>query len=345
LVLTDVQGCRSTNLISQRVRVAPRPSFNLQGALNQTICAGDTLQLSAATTLAGGEDLLVSPNTGTFAIEGIRSDSLPLPDGTGIPYESSLFLTEFSPGQVLTSANDLEGICVNIEHSWARDIEIVLTCPNGQSIILHDHPGNFGGEFYLGEPNDNDNFIPVPGLGYDYCWTNAAPNPTWLEYADANFFFGGTLPPGDYTPFEPFSNLIGCPLNGEWTLTATDSWPIDNGYLFSWSVNFQDYLYPNVETFTPGFVTWGWNNHPSIFFSTMDSIAASPQNAGAAGYTFVVQDSFGCVWDTLITFNVLPPTHPNCFQCANIDPVLVDTTVCPNQLVQLNVSSVLAPSQ
>ena len=336
LTLTDTLGCKNSNLISQRIRVASKPDFGLQGV--GQICAGDTLYLNASVdTSLSGTIVSVIPVTGTFDAESSRSDSLPLPDGTGELYETSIFLTNFSPGQVLVSANDLQSICVNIEHSWMRDLEITLTCPSGQQIILHDHPGNIGGQVFLGEPNDNDNFNPVPGLGYDYCWTPNAPNPTWIQYANNTGV--GTLPPGDYSTFDPIIDLVGCPLNGEWTIGVTDLWAADNGYIFNWSIAFQDFLYPNIETFTPQFVTWGWNNHPSIFFSTADSLAASPQNAGSAGYRFSVTDDFGCTWDTLVNVAVLPPTHPNCYTCASNFPVLRDTVICAGDPVSLDVTS------
>ncbi len=337
LILTDVQGCHSTNLINQRIRVAPPPDFSLVTA-PAAICAGDTLRLSAnVADSTGTETVVVMPNGGTFAAEGTRSDSLPLPDGTGIPYETSIYFTEFSPGQVLTDPNDLISICVNMEHSWMRDIEISLTCPSGQSIILHDHPGNFGSQVFLGIPNDNDAFNPIPGSGFDYCWTNTAPFGTWIEYANTVLPpFGGTLPAGEYTPYEPISDLVGCPLNGEWTITVTDLWPIDNGFIFSWGLTFDDALYPNIETFTPQFTDWYWNNHPSIFYATADSIAATPQNAGTAGYLFTVTDEFGCVWTTPVNVPVLPPTHPNCHTCQNNFNILRDTFLCSGEAAQLD---------
>lgn len=342
LLLTDTLGCRNSNLISQRVRVAHRPDFNLAAVAQ--ICAGDTLNLSA--TVDGGSTgntISVTPIPASFDLEASRADSLPLPDGTGELYETSIFLTEFSPGQVLVNVNDLESICVTMEHSWMRDIEITLTCPSGQSIVLHDHPGNFGGQVFLGEPNDNDNFNPVPGLGYDYCWTPNASNPTWIQYANNTGV--GTLPPGDYSTFDPISDLIGCPLNGEWTIGVTDLWPADNGFIFNWSIQFQSLLYPDIETFTPQFVSWNWNNNPSIFFSSADSIAASPQNAGTAGYTFSVTDEFGCTWDTLVSVPVLPPTHPDCYTCATNFPDLVDTDICAGETVAFNASSFTPTTQ
>lgn len=342
LALTDTLGCKNSNLISQRIRVAPRPNFGLTSV--GQICAGDTLQLGATIdTLLQGHTVSVFPVSSSFDVESSRSDSLALPDGTGELYETSIFLTEFSPGQILVSENDLDHICVTIEHSWMRDIEITLTCPSGQSIILHDHPGNIGGQVYLGEPNDNDNFNPIPGLGYDYCWTPTATNPTWIEYANTVLGGTGTLPPDNYSTFDPISDLIGCPLNGEWTIGVTDLWAADNGFIFNWSIQFQENLYPNIETFTPQFVQWGWNNHPSIFFATGDSIAASPQNAGTAGYVFSVTDDFGCTWDTLLNVPVLPPTHPNCYSCNTSFPDLPDVDICAGETVSYNAVS-LAPT-
>ena len=340
LFLVDAQGCKSTNLINQRVRVAPRPNFALAGAITNQICARDTIHLSAIVDDdASGQNLQVTPTPSSFSVEGSRSDSLALPDGTGIPYETSIFFTEFSPGQILTSADDLESICVNMEHSWMRDIQIELTCPNGQTITLHNFAGQTGGQVFLGEPNDGDGFNPVPGVGYDYCWTPNATRPTWIQYANTTLGGNGTLPPGDYSTFDPISDLIGCPLNGEWTITATDLWPIDNGFMFSWSLKFKDELYPNIETFTPQIVDWHWNSHPSIFFSTQDSIAAAPQNAGTAGYIFTVRDTFGCIWDTLVNVSVLPFTSPQCFTCDAEYLNLRDTSVCESQMVTLDASS------
>jgi gliding motility-associated-like protein len=340
LLLTDEKGCRSTNLINQRVRVAPRPVFDLSSALNQSICAGDTVQLSAGLNGSGGKTVSVTPKTSSFAVEGVRSDSLQLPDGTGIPYKTSIYFTEFSPGQVLVNPNDLESICVNIEHSWMRDLQISLSCPNGQSIILHNFAGQMGSEVHLGIPVDNDGFSPTPGTGYDYCWTPNATNPTWIQYANTNLGGMGTLPSGNYTPFQPITNLVGCPLNGEWTITATDNWASDNGYLFSWGVKFKDYLYPNIETFTPQFVSWKWGAHPSIFFATNDSIAAAPQNAGTAGYVFTVNDAFGCSWDTLVNVAVLPYLHPNCYKCTQTYNALIDTSLCAGNPVTFNAAPV-----
>ncbi|MCB0704861.1 MAG: proprotein convertase P-domain-containing protein [Saprospiraceae bacterium] len=339
LTITDQFGCTNTNFISQRIRVAPPPSFSYGGLIPDPLCAGDTLSLNSITYgLDSTLNLSINPSTGTFDIEGARSDSLPLPDGTGVAYETGIGFTEFSPGQVLSNINDLVSICVNIEHSWMRDLEISIECPNGAQVILHNHPGPIGGEVFLGEPFENDEGLdpPIPGIGYDYCWTPDATAGTWIEYANANN--PGTLPEGDYNSFEPLTNLLGCPLNGEWVISVEDLWGIDNGYIFSWSIEFDPSIYPNVETFTPDLIDYGWVNNPTIFDYTQDSIQASPVNAGTASYAYFVEDEFGCVWDTAININILPYLHPDCYSCTDILQPEPDTAVCDNEVVQLDAS-------
>jgi gliding motility-associated-like protein len=337
--LRDTLGCRSINLINQRVRVAPKPNFALDNAFDNVVCAKDTINLTAAVVPTSGTNILVTPNPQSFEAGGIRSDSLALPDGTGIPYETNIYFTNFSPGQILTNVNDLTSICVNMEHSWMRDIEISLSCPNGTSVTLHNFGGQTGSEILLGDPDDNDQFNPIPGEGGDYCWTPNATNGTWLEYANNVLSNGGSLPEGDYQSYDDLSDLVGCPLNGEWTMTVTDLWPIDNGYIFSWSLDFTSTLYPNVEIFTPQFVNWNWNNHPSIFAQTANSISAAPINAGTAAYTFTINDNFGCKWDTIVNVSVLPITHPDCYKCGNNLTPIRDTAVCLGQSVPLQTNS------
>ena len=43
---------------------------------------------------------------------------------------------------------------------------------------------------------------------------------------------------GFYVPASDFTSLIGCPINGVWQLKITDTWGIDNGWVFNWSIAF-----------------------------------------------------------------------------------------------------------
>ncbi len=342
LTIKDQMGCKNTNFLSQRIRVAPRPDFDLS-TYQSKICAGDTLHLNA---MVNDKDSLhtvsVTSGNASFQTQGVRSDSLPLPDGNGASYSTSISFNNFAPGQLLTDINDILGIWVNMEHSWMRDLQIEIACPNGSSLLLHNHAGHIGGEVFLGVPYEADEGfpVPIPGLGWDYGWS---PNPdynyTWINYA--NTFSPHTLPAGTYMAAEDWSKLLGCPLNGEWTIKVTDLWAIDNGYIFSWAIEFDPDLYPLVETFSPDLVNWGWNNHPSIYNLTTDSLDASPFNAGQVTYTFTVQDTFGCNWDTTVSIQVLPFTHPDCHNCEEIINPADDVSVCEGDSVSFDVSTPL----
>lgn len=340
LTITDQFGCTNTNFLNQRVRVSTDPTFAVLADFDSAICVGDTINLNAIVSqIDSTYSVGVSPNEGSFPTSGSRSDSLALPDGTGAAYETSIGFSNFSPGQVLTNIDDIISICVIMEHSWMRDLEISIECPDGTSIVLHDHPGNFGGEVFLGEPFEADEALPepVPGVGYEYCWTPNATNGTWIEYANSTGV--STLPEGDYNTFDPMSDLLGCPLNGEWTISVQDLWGIDNGFIFEWSIEFESSLYPNIETFTPQIIDYHWGDNPSIFFQTNDSIAASPQNAGTASYVFEIMDDFGCTYDTSIFITILPPTHPDCFDCPDPEPTLQDTSICDGEIVFIDAES------
>ncbi len=338
LTIEDQFGCVNSNYISQRVRVSTYPDFELGTDIPATICAGDTVNLSAVVaSIDSTYEVSVSSTQGTFQTTGVISDSLPLPDGTGSCYETSILFSDFSPGQVLTNINDLVSICINAEHSYLRDLYITLTCPDGTEVILEDQT-NSGGENFLGVPYELDDIgtpdPPAPGIGWDYCWTPNATNGTWLEYCNANN--PQTLPEGDYNSFEPLDNFLGCPLNGEWTIQICDNWGSDNGWLFEWSITFASDLYPNVETFTPEIIDWSWQDNPSIFFQTLDSISAAPQNAGTASYQFSVTNDFGCTHDTIVLIDVLPPTHTDCHSCEGTLEQLKDTLICSGDVLMLD---------
>ena len=336
LTIEDPRGCKNTNFISQRIRVAPKVSFEMGDNMPDEICLGDTVSLNGTVNRsAPSYTLSAGTNTGSFYQTPMRADSLALPDGVGTGYESTIEIRDFQPGQVVTDASDIEGICVNMEHSWMRDLEISLICPSGESIILHQFVDRTGSEVYIGEPIDTDGTNPIAGQGYDYCWTTDSDNNTWINYA--NRFFPQTIPAGDYNPFQSFDNLIGCPMNGEWTIKVQDLWARDNGYIFSWGIDFNPLLFPDLETFTPEITDLNWKANSEIISEQDALINAVPAAAGTASYSLEAIDEFGCVSDTVISFTVLPPSHPDCFDCSENIASLQDTVICEGESVQFDV--------
>jgi len=93
--------------------------------------------------------------------------------------------TDFAQGQTFTSISNIQSVCVNMERSWLRDLQIDLISPSGQKIALEQFGGQTGGEIDLGMANDCDSDAdPVPGVGADYCWAPTAVKPDCLHGAD-----------------------------------------------------------------------------------------------------------------------------------------------------------------
>jgi gliding motility-associated-like protein len=306
LTVTDDAGCVNTQQTTLQVFVSTVPSF--AGTMEDlTVCEGATIQLDGVTT----------PTTWSGIPVIDLGGPIPLPDNVGVPFTSSLDYSIFPIGSTLTDVNDLESICVDMEHSFMGDMVLVMTCPNGQSVALHQQGG--GGTF-LGDANDTDpaGSVAVPGTCYTYCFAPNAPFGTWAQCSQ----FGTTpnvipvsqgtaLAPGTYTSVQPLSNLVGCPLNGTWTFTLIDQLFIDNGVICNWSINFDPSLYPDVTSFTPVIgstsdsVTWSGpgvvQDPDNGYFAT-----ATMNDPGAFDYTLTVTDNFGCSYDTTITVTVTP---------------------------------------
>ncbi|PLX01013.1 MAG: hypothetical protein C0594_14800, partial [Marinilabiliales bacterium] len=195
-------------------------------------------------------------------------------------------------------------------HSYLGDLTIYLTCPNGQSIDFIVYPNGCGGTF-LGEPVDNGGGdSEPPGVGYMYCWTPSATNGTWAE----NCGSGSTLPAGDYEAESPWTNLLGCPLNGDWTINITDNLYSDDGFIFQWNIGFDPALIPDN--------LWEFENHydPADYAWTGENITtqsngigeAQPTTSGDIDYTFTATDDFGCAYDTVVSVYVRPAGSEGC---------------------------------
>jgi subtilisin-like proprotein convertase family protein len=200
------------------------------------------------------------------AVENPESQPLALPDGTsqstpcttnaqcsgGAPncvqdechasYTSSLNFIGFPMYSLLADENKLLSVCVKMEHSWLRDLQIDLIPPDGRVIELHAFVDRIGGEIFLGEANDADSAgSPVPGVGYQYCWKPGGQR-IMLDTPTVDMGGNATLPAGDFKSVTPWAGMVGSPLNGNWTIRVTDLWSIDNGFMFEWSIAFDPTL-------------------------------------------------------------------------------------------------------
>lgn len=288
--------CENTELSIIKVRVSTTPVFAGTMAIDEPLC------ITATTELVG----VATPVSADFGASGLTAGETFLPDGSGVSYETSVVITAFAPGQELTDINDLLGICLNMEHSYLGDLNMTITCPDGTTVLLKSFPG--GGGTFLGEPIDDDGNLD-PGVGYDYCWS---PTPEYSDMTSESVNYT-TLPEGSYTSEQTLEDLVGCPLNGTWTITVQDNLASDNGYIFYWGLALDPSISPFYEIFTPEFVDMGWNEHSTIIEEiSADTVTIIGTEENPVEYTFFVEDNFGCFYDTTISLEVLPP--PNLFQ-------------------------------
>ncbi len=308
LQVTDTSGCVSTNISEVLVLVSGAPLFTGTG-YSGPVCGDEQVELFGNAT----PPVLVAEE-----IAGLDLGSgLALPDEVGTPMITAFEVYWADTGAVLTDAADLGNICIDIEHSFMADLVVNLGCPNNQSVNLHQQGG---GGTYLGDANDS--MIPGPGTCWTYCFNTTPDLGTWAQCA-ANGATPNTLPastgialaPGSYTSVQPLSGLLGCPLNGTWTMTITDFWGADNGTLCGWQIDglgsIGDSSYMDLTT------TLTLQDPDSAYWSSsvVDIDNAMPPNAtttlpstGAYDCTFHVIDSYGCNYDTtVVVLRLLEP--------------------------------------
>ncbi len=316
LYLTDSNDCSNSNLADIILLVSTDPDFSGTSE-DVEICVGQEVDLNGV--VAGVSwDATPDANFG---------GALFIPDDQSQCFDTELTYTSFSPGQEVTDPSDFESLFINFEHSFMGDLVITLICPNGQNMILHQQGG---GGTYLGIPVDNDGTPDVPGVGFDYWWAPDAPNGTWVQES------GGvnTLPSGTYSSVQPWTNLVGCPLNGTWTLEICDLWASDNGFIFDWALFFDESLYPELISFTPTFGaecdSTSWSG-PDITDTSEDcnTISVQPDNVGTETYTFTATNNHGCTYEHTVNVTAvqgpIAQTAENLYFCG--DPVVLNGNI------------------
>lgn len=332
LYVIDDNGCINSNLETINVQVGTEPDLSFISG-DTTLCLGESTCLEAFPELM--------PITWTALPSSNLGGATYLPDDVGSCFQSDLVFNLFTPGQTLNNINDFIDVCVSMEHSFMGDLVATIICPNGQSVILHQQNG---GGTYLGDPMDVDDSL-QPGNCWSYCWSPTATNGTWEDNAEfgptpnvtvAPNTGGNSLTPGTYESLNPLSGLVGCPLNGTWTLEFCDLWGSDDGFICDWSIGFDPSLFPPLTTFTPVIgnnsdsSAWSATGPANTFITSstadLNEICVTPTQIGNFGYDYSVIDNHGCTYDTTI------------FVTVGDGPMIdagPDTIVCPGQ-VQLD---------
>ncbi|WP_343633719.1 proprotein convertase P-domain-containing protein [Fluviicola sp.] len=315
--------------ITAKVRVSILPSFATAGPLEDTICIGTPTDLIGGVTAQDTAGVEVPG--GEFTIGGSFAGLTFLPDGNGQLYETTINISGLGSGTV-TQPSDISSICLDIEHSFIGDLEITLTCPNGTMVSLMNTYNGFGGGelvpngcsgggISLGSDTDTDGGAPGSPVE-TYCFSFVNPDFGTICANLGNTYSnpsGNTaMIPGTYTPDGDFNDFIGCPLDGNWTISVQDNQGIDDGYIFQWGIVFDASLYPNFETYQNYYVDGFWSPSPNIVSGQNDTLVVVQTTApGHSYYTYNVVDDFGCAYDT--TFDIfslpLPIIFPDTIAC------------------------------
>lgn len=189
---------------------------------------------------------------------------------------------------------------------------------------------NTSGNTYLGIPvDDNNSQHPCdsaatdnePGIGWNYCWSNNTTNGyqyapgDGLIYRAANVTTAGYLNTtidssnvaagtNFYHPQQSFSNLVGCPMNGDWYIEVLDGWSTDNGYLFEWELSLNAELLPQDDCEVTGYDISGYGV-TTVNDSTF--IIAAPTDLThdtTIAYTYTIHSTCGDIDSTVdLTFH------------------------------------------
>ncbi len=320
--------------ITCKVRVSQLPSFEGTGPLEDTVCLGQNTILIGGVTPT--DTVGIDIPFGTFQIGGTFAGLTFLPDGTGAVYTTTIPISGFDDTTTYQNFGDLDQICMDIEHSYLGDFEIALTCPNGTMVSLWNGYDQFGGlvaggcgngiSTMLGNDQDIDGAVPIPGAPiWTYCFSevNATFGTMCAENAAGNWVVNdygwqSMNPNGVYLPDGNFSDFVGCPINGNWTITVQDNQGIDDGYIFQWGLYFNAGLYPDSEGYQNTVVSEFWTNDPTIVSGQGDTLLIiQPNTPGDYSYTYNIVDNFGCPYDTTVSLFVM-----------SLPSIFGDTTVC-----------------
>ena len=297
LIVTDASGCTNSNALNRNIEISTTPTITTS-ATPSTLCTNQTSALNANVTMTPYVVNCTPPVSGTTF----------LPDGSGVSYSTSITTNCYSPGATLTSATDLTNICLNMEHSYSGDLSMTITCPNGQSTGLITYSSGTGSA-NLGIPwatgtVDLNSSNTTPGTGANYCfsmtggtaWASApVTGGTFPNGNGPGTYTDSYIPAGTYTPMQSFASLVGCPLNGNWTIQVTDHLASDNGYIFSWDLTFNSSLF-TAASFTPTIVSQGWVAAPTLTSTGATTANVVPVSQGTPCYTYSVTDNFGCTY-------------------------------------------------
>ena len=336
LVVEDTAngGCRSRNVIDTRVRMATNPIKTVQQMPD--MCSGTEVGF----TVGYGENSQIIVDSLDFR-RGAKEryeNTVFIPDGpncynlspTGC-YDAPVTFDQFSSGSTVGSGSDVMSVCINMEHTFLGDLGFTLVCPNGQSVILKYNTHSGGSDLGLATSstscsNQCDSNCNPPGVGWTYCFSNqyltnargvingnmSSPIDSTNTVDTTGYFQtpvqnATSMATGwETVDLNGFQSLVGCPLNGEWSVRICDDWGADNGYVFWWDLELGQNSAANWDYQVPiDTVIWSGPTFFSQQTSTSAIIAPPIDSVGTFVFDVSIIDDFGCQWDTVSPLTVV----------------------------------------
>ena len=283
-------------------------------------------------TYMGDYDLSIKCPTGQKSV--LKYHNLPTgyPSGaagggsmfTGYPYGGNDFLTYdgYNGASVCDSIGNMYG--VGLDYCFSRNVNYTLVSGLPASTTTQ-------AEHYLGNYNHTESvtytFDPIPapfsGAG------SSAGTKTFTTKHPSNHEEQTDY----YMPADDFSQLVGCPLNGIWSIEICDEYGRDNGWVFSWSMDICGLTRPDDCQYVVGIDSIRWAPDYTVggiraeIINDDSAYVSTPDTAGVFPVMAYVYDEFGCVWDTMTHIKTSWTPTPD------LGP---DTSLCDPDMITLN---------
>ena len=319
--------------------------------LPDSICSGQTINVTYDIVT---EEVVPPTSEPMYIPGGACSDDNCVYDSAFCTHTSTINYSGYGD-QTITDSNSIKYIRLNIEHSYPGVLSIQLRCPSGQSAsilncgLYFDEGNSFECRQYIpnGSRGWSEGYDPYvfeflkfgdpDNEGWNYCWSNHMETPNTIQYSDNPNGLIYAIPDvfetdlahfdssdveyglNFYHPDQNFSSLVGCPLDGEWSIDIIigSLYEGADGNLFDWEIVFDQQptdagevtnaeILPNTtDQSDTCFTTPVINNENETTTVSFSFTAPTVSSETSFSNTLRLTSTTGCTFDTTITFTVI----------------------------------------
>ena len=309
LRVEDERGC--SKVVGTTLYLSNRPDLE---KTEKSFCINETTDIKAG--YLPNSDIILQPMPYTFPFKKYLFHNSPEPISAINTYSSTITISGFEAGDIITAPEDILSFTIRMEHSNLADIsEIILISPDGNEHILMDIDDEdlIPAPTIMGQPILFDETDMIAGEPASYYFINEF-NSSIEELAlnNINFYASYTDPVGQtvnevfYIPSAiyrsefNFEELINCSYNGEWKLLINSYGnPHENGFVFNWGIKFRSGI-----LFSNSYMQeYNWTG-PDIINDLDSTITISPQQTGNNIYNCTFINEINCEYSENYTIFV-----------------------------------------